>query len=85
MDSQTLLNLLFAVAGSLAGWVLKNVHEAVKDLQTADTALSEKVHSIDVLVAGQYVRRSDLEKLTDALFRKLDIIENKLDSKVDKE
>lgn len=57
---------------------------SLADLRSADSRLTEKVQSIEVLVAGNYVRREDLDKMTDALFKKLDRIENKVDGKVDK-
>jgi len=46
--------------------------------------LAAKVQTIEVLVAGSYVKRDDLDKLTHAIFVKLDKIEDKIDSKVDK-
>lgn len=82
---QTFINMVIGLAGALGGWVLKNVHEAVKDLQIADKELTSKVNSIDVLVAGQYVRRSEMEQFREALFHKLDRIESKIDLKADKE
>jgi hypothetical protein len=42
------------------------------------------VQSIEVLVAGSYVKRDDMDKLTAALFAKLDKIELKIDGKADK-
>lgn len=57
---------------------------SLADLRSADSRLTEKVQSIEVLVAGNYVRREDLDKMTDALFKKLDRIENKVDGKADK-
>jgi hypothetical protein len=56
----------------------------VKDLQVADKALTEKVGQIEVLVAGNYLRRDDFEHTIEALFKKLDKIEDKLDGKMDK-
>lgn len=52
--------------------------------ESDDTALEDKVQHIEVLVAGNYVKRTDMDALTTALFAKLDKIENKLDGKVDK-
>ncbi len=63
---------------------MKVLHESVRDLQTADKRLAEKVASIEVLVAGNYVKRDDFDKSMDAIFRKLDRIEDKLDGKADK-
>lgn len=84
MDYQTLFNVAVALAGFLGGWVLNNIKSSIDALHTADHALSEKVISIEILVAGTYVKRDDLEKLSAALFAKLDRIEIKIDGKVDK-
>lgn len=63
---------------------MKVMHEALKDLQLEDKQLAEKVSKIEVLVAGDYVKKEELSKMTDALFAKLDRIEDKLDGKVGK-
>ena len=81
---QTLFNIAATVAGFLGGWWLKVMWEAVKDLQAADKVLVEKVSSIEILVAGNYMTRSDFDKIGAAIFAKLDKIEDKLDRKVDK-
>jgi hypothetical protein len=84
VDYQTLFNIAGGIAGFLGGWWMKVLHESVRDLQDADKRLADKVSSIEVLVAGNYVKRDDLDKSVDAIFRKLDRIEDKLDGKVDK-
>jgi hypothetical protein len=91
MDTQTLINILIGACGALIGWVLKSIRESIRDLQNmhkdltdADNALADKVQKIEVLVAGTYVKRDDLDKLSVALFNKLDKIEAKLDGKADK-
>lgn len=81
---QNLINALIAVVGSGFGWILKVVWDSVKDLQKADDQLIEKVNKIEVLVAGEYVKREDFRADMDRLFDKLDQIDKKLDSKVDK-
>lgn len=81
---QTIINWLLAGFGGLIGFLLNAVWQAVKDLQKADTELTKKVSEIEVLVAGAYVKKDDLSKLSDAIFAKLDRIEDKLDGKVDK-
>ena len=81
---QTIFNIAATVAGFLGGWWLKVMWEAVKDLQAADKVLVEKVSSIEILVAGNYMTRSDFDKIGAAIFAKLDKIEDKLDRKVDK-
>jgi hypothetical protein len=70
--------------GALVGFLLKSIWQAVNDLQVADKALVDKVASIEVLVAGNYVRRDDFDRMAAAIFAKLDRIEDKMGSKVDK-
>lgn len=63
---------------------MKVLHESVRDLQEADKRLADKVSSIEILVAGNYVKRDDFDKSVQAIFHKLDRIEDKLDGKADK-
>ena len=84
MDYQTLFNIAGGIAGFLGGWWMKVLHDSVRDLQDADKRLADKVSSIEVLVAGNYVKRDDFDKSVEAIFRKLDRIEDKLDDKADK-
>ena len=74
---QNLINWLLGGFGALIGFLLNAVWQAVKDLQG-------KTSDIEVLVAGEYVRRNELADLTKALFSKLDKIEEKIDRKADK-
>lgn len=84
MEPQWVINSAFALIGALGGYVLKSMHEALRDLQIADADLIAKVQAIEVLVAGQYVKRDDMDRLSVALFHKLDRIEQKIDGKMDK-
>lgn len=79
-----MFNIAVALSGFLGGWWVKTIWESLKDLQKVDKDLAEKVSGIEILVAGQYVKRDELKELGDAIFRKLDKIEDKLDAKVDK-
>lgn len=81
---QALVNWLLAGFGGLIGFLLSVVWQAVKDLQKADKVLAERVGEIEVLVAGSYITKTDFTSVTDAIFRKLDRIEDKLDGKADK-
>jgi hypothetical protein len=84
MDTQTAFNIVLSLVAFLGGWVLNSLRDSIASLHKSDTALADKVQHIELLVAGTYVTRNDLDKLTQALFTKLDKIESKLDSKVDK-
>lgn len=84
MDMQTAFNVAVGLAGALGGFFLKSIWDAIKDVQTADTAMAADITSLKVLVAGNYVTRNeyrdDMSGIKDALKR----IEDKLDSKADK-
>jgi len=84
MDSQTIINTAIALVGFLGGWILKVIWESVKDLQVVDKLLTEKVNTIEILIAGNYMSKQDFDKIAAAIFAKLDKIEDKLDKKVDK-
>lgn len=81
---QQVFNIAIAIAGALGGWWMKAMWDALKDLKSADDRLATEVGNLKVLVAGQYVSRESFDKLTGAIFVKLDRIEDKLDKKVDK-
>lgn len=85
---QTILNWLFSGVSMLFGFFMHALWNAIKDLQKNDKDLVDKVSEIEVLVAGQYIKRDEvdrrIEDLTKALFTKLDRIEEKLDKKADK-
>lgn len=81
---QSFINMLAGAVSVLFGWILKTVWDAVKDLQKADDELIDKVNKIEVLVAGEYVKREDFKADMDRLFNKLDAIDKKLDTKADK-
>lgn len=82
--SQELFNIVVGIAGALGGWWLKVIWESLKELQVQDQKLAEKVGKIEVLVAGDYVKREEFDRVMVRLFDKLDHIELKIDGKADK-
>ena len=84
MEAQTIINVAIGLCGALGGWILNSLKQSVDDLRKADSQLADKLQHIEVLVAGTYVKRDDMDKLGNALFAKLDKIEAKLDDKMDK-
>lgn len=83
-SSQQLFNIVVAVAGALGGWWMNVMWEGLKDSQEADRAMGVEVSDLKVLVVGGYVSTASLDKMTQAIFTKLDRIEDKLDGKADK-
>lgn len=83
-EYQTIYNWLIGIVIALISWIARGMKEEFKEQRQDLAKLAERVQSIDVLVAGTYVKRDDLDKLSTALFTKLDRIEAKVDQKVDK-
>jgi len=83
-DYQVLFNIVIGLLGTIGGWLLNTMWSSLKDLQAADTKLAEKVSAIEVLVAGQYVTREEFTTTMNAMFMKLDRIQDTLNKKVDR-
>jgi len=79
-----ILNTLFGVIAVLLGWLARITWESIKDLQKSSSDTADKVQKIEVLVAGDYVKKADMDRHIDAIFTKLDKISDKIDGKVDK-
>jgi hypothetical protein len=82
---QNLINMMIGVISALGGWWMKAMWEALTELKVADDKLAATVSDLKVMVAGDYVRREMFDRLSDAIFAKLDRIERKIDQKADKE
>ena len=82
--NQNIINWLLSGFGILVGFILKAVYDELKDLQATDKSITDKVAAIEVLVAGDYVKKDEFTSKIEALFTKLDKIEDKIDKKADK-
>ena len=84
METQTLINYLVLFSGATGGWILKVLWDSIHELKIADIALAEKVGSIEIMVAGSYITRSEFQQTITAMFTKLDRIEDKVSLKADR-
>ena len=71
-------NVAITLVGFLGGWVLRSITQRIDELQQSEHSLRNKLQAVELLVAGQYVRKEDLEKFGDAIFKKLDKLEERL-------
>ena len=81
---QVLINWMMGGFGAAIAFILRVVWEGLRELQKADLELASRVNEVQLVVAGQNVKREDMERIQTALFAKLDRIENKLDLKMDR-
>ena len=84
MDFQDLFNVAMGFIMAIFGWFLRISWESMTSLQKQDRDLADKVARIEVLVAGEYVKKDEFDRAIERLFDKLDHIEMKIDSKADK-
>lgn len=73
-----MFQILVALVGFLAGFLIRALWSEVKELKVDQTNLS-------ILVARDYVKRTDMDGIAGQLFRKLDLVIEKLDNKVSKD
>jgi hypothetical protein len=83
-EMQLVFNIVAGVAGLFGSFILTRLWGALDDMRKDHAALARKQAETEVLVAGAYAKREDVERLGQAIFTKLDNIENKLDRKADK-
>ena len=84
MDLQQAFNILIGFVMTGFGWFLNVAWSSLKSLQAQDRELADKVARIEVLVAGEYVKKDEFDRAIERLFDKLDHIELKIDNKADK-
>lgn len=84
LTTQWILNGAMGLLAMLFGYLLKGIKDTLQDLQRRDIVLADKVQAIEVLVAGDYVKRTELVSHLDKLAQTLERIEDKLDRKADK-
>ena len=82
--SQTMINAIIGGFAAAVAFILRVIWEGLRELQKADVDLTAKISEIQLLVAGNYVKKDELDGVIKALFVKLDKIEDKLDKKVDR-
>lgn len=84
MDQQYIINIIIGVSITVAGWFLKSVLASIKELNDEDKKLQATLANIQLLIAGDYVKRTELDRMSNILFEKLDRIESKVDNKIDR-
>lgn len=74
---QNLINLLIAVVGTVGGWVLKVIWDAILELQMDVKEIEKELHT-------EYVSKGDFHVALDEIKQIVQRIFDKLDNKADK-
>lgn len=77
MEMQHFINLLGGAALSVLGWFARQLWDAMKELR-AD------LHTLEINLPENYVKRSDLDKRMERIEDMFQRIYDKLDAKADK-
>ena len=80
METQSLLNVVFALFCILGGAVLKSFYDAISRLRDSDDNIHARINDFP----NMYMRRDDFIAFGERIEATLIRIEMKLDSKVDK-
>lgn len=80
METQVFIDILLTLVAFFGAWVMNSFKDSIKDMRKEATVLSAKVQEMEVLVAGEYVKKDELK----AIFEMLQRIDDKLDKKADK-
>jgi len=84
MDFETAFKIALTLISALGGFMLRTISKRLDDLQKSDEELKSDLHRVEVLVAGDYVKHADLEKVLAPISTQLQKIFDKLDAKADK-
>lgn len=84
MDYQVMFNIVLGGFSFLAGFLLNNIWQEMKSLQETDRKTIDRINSIEVLVAGNYISKQDFTHTMDKVFIKLDEISQTLTKKADR-
>ena len=73
------------IAGLLSAisFILKVIWDGLRELQKADVELTGQIGRVRLMMSDSYIKKEDFDRMANALFAKLDKIENKLDGKAD--
>ncbi len=59
---QTIINAIIGGFGAALAFILKVVWEGLRELQKADVELASKLSEVQLLVAGNYVKKKTLNQ-----------------------
>jgi len=90
MDTQLLVNILFGVLVTVAGWLFKVMYNQIRDMETEVNDVEDKHDSDHRLVTKQindlalslpekYVNKEDFTNLVKVVHHRFDRLEEKID------
>lgn len=84
MDYQVLFNISVGIIGTIGGWFLHTFYGSIRELQKADFRLNEEIHKVSLIIAGDYVKKADLEKFEESMVQQLRILDEKIEKRIER-
>lgn len=84
MEMTTILQIIGGGVIALLGFMLKGTYGRIDSAHDELGKVRKDMTELALQLAKDYIRRDDFQAVTDAIFKKLDRIEDKLDGKADK-
>jgi hypothetical protein len=82
MTDQALFNMLISILGGLGMFILTAVWNKLSALERNDKELTASITKLEILVSGEYVKKSEITPQLARIFDKLDqIAHDKADKK----
>lgn len=75
MSYQDWFNILVSIVGALSMWWLVTVWQRLKDSEKLNSDLKDKHHAHELMIAQDYVKKTDVDSINKELFTKLGKIE----------
>lgn len=75
MSYQEWFNILTALVGALGAWWMKTIWDELRENRKANKENGDRMQKIEVLIAGEYAKKSEIEALSRELFKKLGKLE----------
>lgn len=76
--------VLLTIAGAGVGYYISTVKEMVRDLQKNHDKIATQLNEVKLIVAGDYVKRSELREMREDIMTELHAIHAKINEKADK-
>ena len=80
MDMQTMINAMLGLLAFLGGWFVHSFKEQLNNNRQDIKATNDRLHEVEVLVAGKYVTREEAMEHDTLILNKLDTIQKDIRS-----
>jgi hypothetical protein len=78
------IGTIISLGAALTGWIFKMVFSAIKEVEINNSSLNSSLNDHKVYSAQTFATKKEVTDGFDRIMHKLDKIDDKLDSKVDK-